>query len=200
MMLEGGAQIVDEEVILEALFAAHEAMQPIFAMQEELQRRAGKPKREFAPKERDPALLKAVEKSIGDGIEKALAIKGKKSAPPRFTRSAKVVAELAEKFPDRTRKSLKRATTWCAPRPMAILDNDKRIDDRKSNDIRQISAEVQVLPRTHGSAVFTRGETQVLATVPSARRPTNRRSMRCSASASRNSCSTTISRRSRPAR
>src|SRR5277367_4790621 len=56
MMLEGGAQIVDEEVILEALFAAHEAMQPIFAMQEELQRRAGKPKREFAVKERGTAL------------------------------------------------------------------------------------------------------------------------------------------------
>ena len=46
-----------------------------------------------------------------------------------------------------------------------IVEHDKRIDDRKSTEIRQISAQVQVLPRTHGSALFTRGETQVLATV-----------------------------------
>ncbi|HYR78623.1 MAG TPA: hypothetical protein VEO55_01375, partial [Candidatus Dormibacteraeota bacterium] len=78
MMLEGGAHIVDEETILEALFTAHEAMQPLFAMQNELCKRAGKPKRAFVPKERDNALLAAVEKNIGDGIEKALATKGKK--------------------------------------------------------------------------------------------------------------------------
>src|SRR5260370_8136650 len=64
MMLEGGAQIVDEEVILEALFAAHEAMQPIFAMQEELQRRARQPTREFAATERHAPLLKPVDTSI----------------------------------------------------------------------------------------------------------------------------------------
>ena len=105
MMLEGGAQIVDEEVILEALFTAHEAMRPIFAMQEELQRRAGKPKREFAVKERDAALLAAVEKSIGNGIETALATKGKKErAAALYAVSDKVVAELGEKFPDRAKE------------------------------------------------------------------------------------------------
>src|SRR3984893_9292963 len=167
MMLEGGAQVVDEEVILEALFAAHEAMQPIFAMQEELQRRAGKPKREFAVKERDQALLKAVEKTIGDSIEKALAIKGKKErAAALYAVSDKVVAEIAEKFPGRSKEIIDACDYLVRTRVrMAILDDDKRIDDRKSTDIRQVSAEVQVLPRTHGSAVFTRGETQALATV-----------------------------------
>src|ERR1700691_6192908 len=167
MMLEGGAQIVDEEVILEALFAAHEAMQPIFAMQEELQRRAGKSKREFAVKERDAALMKAVEKSIGDGLEKALATKGKKErAAAVYAVSDKVVAELAEKFPERSKEIIYTCDYFVRIRVrMAILDDDKRIDDRKSTDIRPISAEVQVLPRTHGSAVLRRGETQALATV-----------------------------------
>ena len=167
MMLEGGAQIVDEEVILEALFTAHEAMEPIFAMQEELQRRAGKPKREFAVKERDAALLAAVEKSIGNGIEKALATKGKKErAAALYAVSDKVVAELGEKFPDRAKEIVDACDYLVRTRVrLAILDDDKRIDDRKSTDIRQISADVQVLPRTHGSAVFTRGETQALATV-----------------------------------
>src|SRR5258708_30458645 len=136
-------------------------------MKEELQRRAGKPKREFAVKERDAALLKAVEKSIGDGIEKALAIKGKKErAAAVYAVSDKVVAELAEKFPDRAKEIVDACDYFVRTRVrMAILDDDKRIDDRKSTDIRQISAEVQVLPRVHGSAVFTRGETQALATV-----------------------------------
>ena len=167
MMLEGGAQIVDEEVILEALFTAHEAMQPLFAMQEELRRRAGKTKREFAVKERDTALLAAVEKSIGDGIEKALATKGKKErAAAVYAVSDKVVAELAEKFPDRSKEIIDACDYLVRTRVrLAILDDDKRIDNRKSTDIRPLSAEVQVLPRTHGSAVFTRGETQALATV-----------------------------------
>src|SRR5712672_4257138 len=62
MMLEGGEHIVDKETIRAALFNAHEAMQPLFAMQDELRKRAGKPKRAFVPKERDTALLAAVEK------------------------------------------------------------------------------------------------------------------------------------------
>src|ERR1035437_2865715 len=167
MMLEGGAQIVDEETILEALFAAHEAMQPIFAMQEELRRRAGKPKREFAVKERDAVLLAAVEKSIGDGIEKALATKGKKErAAALYAVSDKVVTALFDNFPDRAKEIIDACDHLVRTRvPMAILDDDKRIDDRKSTDIRNVSADVQVLPRTHGSAVFTRGETQALATV-----------------------------------
>ncbi len=165
MMLEGGAHIVDEETILEALFTAHEAMQPLFAMQEELRKRAGKPKRPFVPKERDPAILTAVEKTIGDGIEKALATKGKKErATALYSLSDKGVAELKDKFPD---AEIVEACDYLVRTRVraAILDDDKRIDDRKSTDIRPLSAEVQVLPRTHGSAVFTRGETQALATV-----------------------------------
>ena len=165
MMLEGGAHIVDEETILEALFTAHEAMQPLFAMQNELCKRAGKPKRPFVPKVRDPAILAAVEKNIGDGIEKALATKGKKErGAALYSLSDKVVAELKDKFAD---SEIAEACDYLVRTRVraAILDDDKRIDDRKSTDIRELSAEVHVLPRTHGSALFTRGETQALATV-----------------------------------
>jgi polyribonucleotide nucleotidyltransferase len=167
MMLEGGAHIVDEETILEALFTAHEAMQPLFAMQNELCKRAGKPKRPFVPKERDPALLAAVEKNIGDGIEKALATKGKKErGAALYSLSDKVVAELKDKFAERTSEIADACDYLVRTRVRAaILDDDKRIDDRKSTDIRELSAEVHVLPRTHGSALFTRGETPALATV-----------------------------------
>jgi polyribonucleotide nucleotidyltransferase len=167
MMLEGGAHIVEEEAIIEALFTAHEALQPVFAMQSELRRLAGKPKREFLPKEHDQALHAIVEKQIGDRLEKALATKGKKErAAAVYAVSDQVVIELAEKFPDRAKEIVEECDHLVRTRVRnAILDDDKRIDDRKSTDIRQLSAEVQVLPRVHGSAVFTRGETQALATV-----------------------------------
>ncbi|HEY6419738.1 MAG TPA: polyribonucleotide nucleotidyltransferase [Candidatus Binataceae bacterium] len=167
MMLEGGTQIVEEEAILEALFTAHEAMTPIFKMQEELRKLAGKPKRVFAPKVIDAALLADVGKHLGDGVEKALAIHGKKErGAALYALSDKVVADLAGKFPDRANELAEACDHLVRDRVRReILDNDKRIDERKSTDIRALSAEVSVLPRTHGSAVFTRGETQVLATV-----------------------------------
>jgi len=167
VMLEGGAETVDEDTIVEALFTAHEAMQPIFEMQEELRRLAGKPKREFIPKEIDAALLVAVRSHIGDGIEKALAISGKKDRNTAlYSLTDKAIAALGEKFPDRTGELAEACDKLVRERVRSeILDKGRRIDDRKPTDIRPLSAEVQVLPRTHGSAVFSRGETQVLATV-----------------------------------
>ena len=167
VMLEGGAEIVDEETILEALFHAHQEMGAVFEMQQELRRLAGKPKREFKAKERDTALLEAVAADIGDGIEKALAIGDKHGRQHAlYALSDKVVAELGEQFPERKSELVDACDYLVRTRVRAsILDDDRRIDDRKSTEIRPLSAQVQVLPRTHGSAVFTRGETQVLATV-----------------------------------
>jgi polyribonucleotide nucleotidyltransferase len=167
VMLEGGAEIVDEETILEALFRAHQEMGAIFEMQQELRRLAGKPKREFKARERDTALLEAVSTNIGDGIERALAIGDKHGRQHAlYALSDKVVANLGEKYPERNGELVDACDYLVRTRVRAaILDDDKRIDDRKSTEIRPLSAQVQVLPRTHGSAVFTRGETQVLATV-----------------------------------
>jgi polyribonucleotide nucleotidyltransferase len=166
VMLEGGAEVVDEDTMVEALFTAHEAMQPLFEMQEELRNLAGKPKREFTQKALDPELLAAVKQQIGDGIERALSIASKKERNTAlYSLTDQAVAELGERFAERTGELAEACDKLVRVRVRSeILDKGRRIDDRKPTDIRPLSAEVQVLPRTHGSAVFSRGETQVLAT------------------------------------
>ncbi len=170
-MLEGGARIVDEDTLLEALYLAHESMAPIFEMQRELKRLAGKPKRAFKVKELDAEIVAAVREKVGNGVVKALAIKEKKERREALhVLEEKVLTELAAtgdtaaRFPGRDKEVLeafdKLERTVVR---QAVVEHDRRIDERKSNEIRQLSAQVEVLPRTHGSALFTRGETQVLA-------------------------------------
>src|SRR5271166_3119580 len=169
-MLEGGARIVDEDTLLEALYMAHDAMAPIFEMQQELKRLAGKPKRAFTPKELDKEVLATVKEMASSGIEHALAIKEKKQRREAMhALKAKLIADLAEapaaRFVgresevDEAFEKVERTIVR-----LAVVEHDRRIDDRKSTEIRQLAAQVQVLPRVHGSALFTRGETQVLAT------------------------------------
>src|SRR5579875_2498411 len=167
VMLEGGANIVDEEGVLEELFTAHEALNPIFEMQQELRRDAGKQKREFALKQRDPAIVEAVRARASDGLEVALTAASKKERGAALRElEDKIVADLAERFPDAQRQLHDAYEHLLRERVRrAILKDDRRIDDRSSTQIRELSAVTGVLPRTHGSAIFTRGETQVLATV-----------------------------------
>ena len=168
-MLEGGARIVDEDTLLEALYMAHDAMAPIFEMQQELKRLAGKPKREFTPKNSTRKFSRRSRKSRA-AIEKALAIKEKKQRREAMhALKTKLIADLAEapaaRFVgresevDEAFEKVERTIVR-----LAVIEHDRRIDDRKSTEIRQLAAQVQVLPRVHGSALFTRGETQVLAT------------------------------------
>ncbi len=167
VMLEGGADVVDEEAILEALFAAHEEMRPVFELQEELRRLAGKPKRDFTPKVIDPVLLAAVKDRMSADLEAALKISGKKERNTAvYALSDRVVGELEPRFPERSTELAEACEKVLRDRVRrVILEQDRRIDDRSSTEIRSLSAQVQVLPRTHGSAIFTRGETQALATV-----------------------------------
>jgi polyribonucleotide nucleotidyltransferase len=167
VMLEGGAQIVDEEPVLEALFSAHEEMRPVFELQEELRRLTGKTKRQFKLKQYDQALQLAVTERMAGELEEVLKIAGKKERNSAiYLLSDRVVDDLASRFPERTNELAEAAEKVLRDRVRrVILEQDRRIDDRSSTEIRPLSAQVQVLPRTHGSALFTRGETQVLATV-----------------------------------
>ena len=167
MMLEGGAEIVEEEAILEALFTAHEEMRPVFELQEELRRLAGKPKRPFKPKEYDPELLAAAKARMTAELEAALKIAGKKDRNSALHElSDRVVEELSARFPDRATELAEACDKVLRDRVRrVILEQDRRIDDRSSTEIRPLEAQVQILPRTHGSALFQRGETQALATV-----------------------------------
>jgi polyribonucleotide nucleotidyltransferase len=167
VMLEGGAQIVDEEAILEALFFAHEEMRPIFELQEQLRSLAGKPKREFKPKVLDPEIFEAIRTRVAVELEEVLKISGKKERNTAiYSLSDRAVAELADRFPNRNNELSEAFEKVLRERVRrVIIEQDRRIDDRSSTEIRPLSAQVQVLPRTHGSALFTRGETQALATV-----------------------------------
>ena len=166
-MLEGGANIVDEETILEALFTAHEELNPIFEIQRELRRMVGKPKREFRRKELDAAMIQAMRERIGDSLDVALSTPGKKERSVAvYDLEERVVADLAGRFPDAGNELSSAYDHLLRERVRrVIVEEDRRIDDRRSTEIRQLSATTQALPRTHGSALFTRGETQVLATV-----------------------------------
>jgi polyribonucleotide nucleotidyltransferase len=167
VMLEGGANIVEEEAVLEALFTAHEELQAIFDIQRELRRMAGKPKREFKHKVLDPLMVEAVRARIADSLEIALGTSGKKErSAALYELEDRVVAEMPERFPG-AENDLRAAYEHLMRERVrrVIIEEDRRIDDRRSTDIRQLSATVQAMPRTHGSAIFTRGETQVLATV-----------------------------------
>jgi polyribonucleotide nucleotidyltransferase len=167
VMLEGGANIVDEEGVLEALFTAHEELNAIFEIQRELRRMVGKPKREFRRKELDLAMVEAMRQRIGDSLDVALATPGKKERSTAVRDlEDRVVADLSGRFPD-AENDLRTVYEYLLRQRVrqVIVEDDRRIDDRRSTEIRQLSATVQALPRTHGSALFTRGETQVLATV-----------------------------------
>ena len=165
VMVEGGARMLSEDVLLEALYTAHSALQPLLDIQDELQRAVGKPKRVVPPPALDEALFKRVETALTPRIEQAFQVSGKheRAAAVRQAESD-VVAELTAEFPDRAR-SLGNLCEDVKSRVMrrAIVRDGRRVDGRGLTDIRPISCEVSLLPRTHGSALFTRGETQALA-------------------------------------
>jgi len=167
VMLEGGANIADEKAVLDALFTGHESLAPIFEIQQELRRQVGKPKREFKAKERAPEVVAAVRERAAEGLEVALTAAGKKERGMALRElEDRIVGELAQRFPD-SEAQLREAYDYVVRERVrrAIVMDDRRIDDRSSTEIRELSAITQAMPRTHGSALFTRGETQVLATV-----------------------------------
>jgi polyribonucleotide nucleotidyltransferase len=165
VMVEGGARMLAEDVLLEALYTAHAALQPLLDIQDELQRAVGKPKRVVTPPVVDQALFARVEKALTPGIEQAFQVSGKHERAAAVRQAeADVVAALTVEFPDRAR-SLGSMCEEVKSRVMrrAIVRDGRRVDGRGLTDIRPITCEVSLLPRTHGSALFTRGETQALA-------------------------------------
>lgn len=168
VMVEGGADEVPEKDVLEALFFAHKEMQPLIQMQEELQAKAGKAKVEVAPIEEDQNLIKKATAFIQPRLEQAVRIKEKL---PRRDAVAKIQEEVAEQFvkeddanAEKVKATLARLFEdlhYNTVRGM-VFKEGKRIDGRDTRTVRPISIDLGVLPRTHGSALFTRGETQAL--------------------------------------
>lgn len=167
MMVEGGANELPEDVMIEAIELAHEEIRKIVAKIVELQALAGKPKRPVVNEQIDPALAEAVRGLVAGPIRDAILIPNKTARQERLDQ---ILGEAIEKLksddPNRERhvRLVFHSLEYSEVRNM-ILEKGVRADGRGPADIRPITCEVGVLPRTHGSALFTRGETQSLAVV-----------------------------------
>jgi len=164
VMVEGGARALPEDVMLDALFTAHEAIQPLLDLQDELQRAAGVPKRAVSPSAHDADLYARFERAAWPRIEAAFQVAGKHERAAAVRQAEEeAVAAVAAEVPDKA-ALLRGLCEDVKARVMrtAIVRDGRRVDGRGLTDIRPITCEVGILPRTHGSALFTRGETQAL--------------------------------------
>ncbi len=164
VMVEGGGDIVSEADMLEAIFFGHSEMQPLIDLQIKLKEAAGAQKRPFVPPEKDQELAQKIEAVVTPKIREAIVIPEKiKRGKALRTIKSEMFEELGEDYTDRKgevyevfndlHKKISREL---------ILKQGRRIDNRKFDEIRTITCEVGILPRPHGSALFTRGETQAL--------------------------------------
>jgi polyribonucleotide nucleotidyltransferase len=164
VMVEGGARMVPEDEILEALFTGHRAIQPLLDIQEEIRAEIGKSKRHVPLAEPDTALVGQVEELALTKLKEAIEIPEKLERYKRIAEiKNEVVGQALELVPGRE-KEIKSAFDELKRKSFRalVIEHERRIDGRGLKDIRPIACEVEVLPRTHGSALFTRGETQAL--------------------------------------
>ena len=164
VMVEGGGDVVSEADMLEAIDFGHKAMQEIIEIQEKLTDACGVPKRAFSPPQKDENLVALVAEKAKDGLYNSILIpeKVKRYKAIRETK-ADVFEQLGDAYEDRKQEvydildDLQKQIS----RDLILVES-RRIDGRKFDEIRPITCEVGILPRPHGSALFTRGETQVL--------------------------------------
>ena len=167
MMVEGGGNELPESVMIDAIEVAHAEIKKIVGKILELQALAGRPKRTVVAEEIAPALSEAVRQLVAGPIRDAILIPNKTA---RQERLGQILEDAIEKLkaddPNRSRhiKLVFHSLEYTEVRNM-ILERGVRADGRGPTDIRTVTCEVGVLPRTHGSALFTRGETQSLAVV-----------------------------------
>ncbi|MDP9120414.1 MAG: polyribonucleotide nucleotidyltransferase, partial [Acidobacteriota bacterium] len=166
-MVEAGANQISEAMVLECIFRAHQEIQRIIKAQHELYREGGKQKPAWAPPAAYPdELYHQVHTDLHDTLKAALFRKQKEE---RKQSSAAVTKPYLEKIPgdDVVRRGqVKKILTRLEEEILreVVLDERTRLDNRRLDEIRPIAVEVGLLPRTHGSALFTRGETQALVT------------------------------------
>jgi len=170
LMVEAGADGVTEQEILDALDIAHGEIKKLCAAMEELQQKAGKEKLEVEAPSIDEGLLSEIRSSHGQALVDAIATEGKLE---RYEAIDKVKDAVVEKYApasgdeaDEERRS-EVGTAFDAIEKdtirKAIAVDKKRPDGRAQDEIRPIECEVDISPRVHGSALFTRGETQILS-------------------------------------
>ncbi|TMD41843.1 MAG: polyribonucleotide nucleotidyltransferase [Chloroflexi bacterium] len=167
IMVEAGAKEVPEEQIVEALRVAHREIVRLCEWQQAFAAEVGKPKVEVAPSPKDADVDQAVDQFLAARLDQALFNPNKALRESALDDLKKeTVTELGPQFADRLPYLSKSFEAKVKERVRGkILDEGMRPDGRKTTEIRAISCEVGLLPRTHGSALFTRGQTQALSIV-----------------------------------
>jgi polyribonucleotide nucleotidyltransferase len=166
-MIEAGAKEVSDEVMFDAVKQGHQEIKKIAAFIKSIVAEVGKPKFEYVSSEVPQEIFEAVKEIAYEGMREAVL------ATDKTVRDTKVAAltvevqqKLAETFPDK--KGVIAEAIYKLEKKVVrkyILEENKRVDGRRLDEIRQMSADVSILPRTHGSGLFQRGQTQVLTTV-----------------------------------
>jgi polyribonucleotide nucleotidyltransferase len=166
MMVEGEAALISEDDMLEAVFFGHRAIQPLIAMQSQLAELVGTVKREFCAPAVDLALEAQITELATARVEQAVTIRAKQEryAALKEIRN-EIQAQLAAEHEGRSGEiaAIMGSIEKKVVRQM-VTKQRIRIDGREMNTVRPISCEVGLLPRAHGSALFTRGETQAMVT------------------------------------
>ncbi len=164
VMVEGDGTFVSEDDMLEAIFFGHQALQPIIDMQIELRDAVGKEKRHFLTPSKDEQLIVKVREMGEPHIKEVLSCPEKVARQKKMSEAIDYVMEsLREEYEDREREI--QDAIYDLEKRLArdkILREGKRIDGRSFTEVRPIECFVGILPRVHGSALFTRGETQAM--------------------------------------
>jgi polyribonucleotide nucleotidyltransferase len=164
VMVEGSGREVSEEVLIEGLEVGHRAIREIIALQRDLRETAGKPKLPSATEASDSALVQRVREVATPWVRDAIRIPEKQVRERRMSEVlAEVLTAMADLLPEQALLVPKLIETIEREQMRTmILEEGIRADGRRTDEIRPISIRVGVLPRTHGSSLFTRGETQAL--------------------------------------
>jgi polyribonucleotide nucleotidyltransferase len=174
VMVEGEAKETSEAEFLEAMKVAHEAIKKIIGAQLEFAQGIAKPKRQIETEAVDPALMAEVSALAGERIKslnRSVLSKDERSKQ-REAIDTELKQQLAEKYPEK--EHLISQLLHDVEREdmrLMILNEGRRLDGRPLTEIRPITCEVGLLPRTHGSSLFTRGETQSLTTATLGTKP-----------------------------
>jgi len=168
VMMEAACAEVEEDKIIQATALAQTKILEIINIQKDLFSRLDIKKREFKAKEIDSILYNRIEKDISTPLLDAIQAPGKKREKDEKTNA--ILDSLLEKIPEENKEEINdiKDIFYAIQKKLVrnlIIEGQKRVDGRTFDEIRPISIEVGLLPRTHGSALFTRGETQCLTTV-----------------------------------
>jgi len=162
VMVEAGAREASEDIVLQAIELGHQTNQGIIKLQEQLQQACGKPKLEAPVSEVNPEALAAIAPIVDDKLVPALKQPEKSQREDALSSLKKELVEsFCETFAEEDIINALESRTKSEIRGH-LLDKGERIDGRGLTEVRPISCEVGLLPRTHGSALFSRGQTQVL--------------------------------------